>query len=441
MALPVLLLTAWLAPPAAERELALQIAREQERLARAQSLWPGFEPLRIPLAVYTGAATWLFRHPAPPPGFEPEADGVAVFPGRHPAATANSSADLGGVSTATLLADGERGAQGAAVLAAVALHEAFHVDQRRRHPSWQGDEGQMLVYPSADAPLLSLRRQETEALRRALSAPDGALARCWAGRAMAARRARFASLGDALAAYEQGNELNEGLATYVQTRARGGKVATLPAEDFPPDGVRHRAYAVGPALALLLDRLAPGWPRRLEADDRQPLDALLTAAAAEPEACAFTAAEIARFGEVALADIEAMARRRAERRQAFDGTPGWRLVVESAAPLWPQGFDPLNLDHVAGGLLHTRMLKLGNDAGVLQVVDGPGADLSAVTEAAGDHPLFNGVRRATVVGLAQPVVQRNERGVAIQAPGLDVEFAGATLEEDAPARVLTLRLR
>jgi len=35
----------------------------------ATGLWPGFEPQKIPLALYDGKKTWLFHHPHPPEEF------------------------------------------------------------------------------------------------------------------------------------------------------------------------------------------------------------------------------------------------------------------------------------------------------------------------------------------------------------------------------------
>lgn len=67
-----------------------------ERLA-GQNLWPGFEPMKIPLALYTGRETLLYHHPKPPEGFarSERRDGIWNYPGRHAAIVANSSADIG----------------------------------------------------------------------------------------------------------------------------------------------------------------------------------------------------------------------------------------------------------------------------------------------------------------------------------------------------------
>jgi hypothetical protein len=433
---------------AQERDRALAVEAEVQRVARRVPLWPGFEPLTIPLALFTGEATWLFRHPAPPGGFTPlrgRSDGYG-YAGRHPAVTANSSTDIGGTMTATLLADGPRARQSRRDLAAAALHEAFHVFQRRRHPGWQGNEADLPLYPVDDARLLADRRLESEALRRALDSRDSALARCWTRVALARRRARFAAVDSAFAAYERGTELNEGLAAYVQLRAAGRSRVTLPPEGFAAADVRNRIYRIGPALALLLDRFFPGWAEALEANDRQTLDGLLASAVGRPESgasapCGFTAAETEAAGSRAAADAAAVVGERAARRRAFAERPGWRVIVEAAAgsPLWPQGFDPLNLESVEGGLLHARFIRLGNAAGRVEVLDGEGADLETLTEAAGAHPLFNGVRRVEIAGLARPEVRREDGRVIVRAPGLTAELTAAEMHERAQEVRVVLR--
>ncbi len=424
---------------------ALAIASEVERLGTAP-LWPGYEPLRIPLAIYTGSATFLFRHPAPPEGFVPAPGRGHRWQGRHPAATSNSSADIGGTATATLLADGPRATQRPTVLAAVALHEAFHVFQRARHPTWIGNEGDLFLYPFDDARLLALRRIESAEFRRALAADAPAGASCHARAALAARRQRFAGMDSAFARYERGNELNEGLATYVQLRAEGGTTVPIPEAEWPATGVRDRFYAVGPALAFLLDRFRPGWKEELERDDAQALDEMLGEAvtgSGEQGAgngnCRMDGAEKAAIEAAAVRDAGAVVAARSARRREFDERPGFRVVVEAAEgkPLWPQGFDPLNVERVDGGILHTRFLRLGNDGATIEGVDGA-ADLEAFTEAAGAHPLFNGVRRVTFVLPFTPEMAREEGRMVAKGPGFR---AASTRGEMEISDSLVIRLR
>jgi hypothetical protein len=100
-------------------------------------------------------------------------------------------------------------------------------------------------------------------------------------------------------------------------------------------------------------------------------------------------------------------------------------------PLWPQGFDPLNVERVDGGLLHTRFCSLGNDSGKLEAIDDQGADLVSLTEGVGPHPLFHGARRVVVAGLAKPEVVAHEGRTTLRAPGLTAEFTHATVRETA----------
>ena len=214
---------------AQDSERALAVEREVRSIAPDRVLWPRFDPLSIPLAVFTGERTYLFRHPSPPEDFAPLPDtpAIFVFQGRHPAVTSNTNAEIGGVPTAT----------------------------------------------------------------------------------------------------------------------------------------------------LLIDRAEP-----------------------------------------TLVSVE-----------TADGRP-----------LWPQGFDPLNVERVDGGLLHTRFLKLGNDDGALQVIDEGNADVEAFTEGVGPHPLFNGVRRLTVAGLAKPEVATEGGQVTIQGSGFMATFKNAIAQVNGSEIVVRL---
>jgi hypothetical protein len=420
-------------------QVAPAVELEVERIAAAQVLWPGFDPLSVPLAIFDGQQTWLYRHPKPPAGFAPVAGSVPAAQasaGRFPAITSNSSAAIGGVMAATVLADGERGKSTPAELASVAIHEAFHVYQRTRHPGWSGNEGDLLIYPVANPDLLAARRLESAALQRALANVEAGGAACWARVALSYRRERFAAMDSAFVSYERLTELNEGLAAYIQLLVGGRSTVTIPAVEFLPEAVRLRAYTIGPALALLLDRLSPGWQRALEADDTQSLDGLLDAAINGPNApasppCAFTPVEVGAEKREARFDAAEVTAGWGTRQRAFEVKEGWRVVIQSAKgrPLWPQGFDPLNIDRVDGGLIHTRFLQLGNDAGQMTALDETAGDIEARTEGIGPHPIFNGVSWVEVVLSVRPVVSRTAGALTIKGPGFLAEFKNATLDE------------
>jgi hypothetical protein len=419
---------------------AFAVVSEADRLAE-RDLWPGFDPRAVAVAIYDGERTLLFRHPAPPAGFQPVPDRPAVwtFPGRYPSVTANSSAEIGGVATATLVPASR--AVSLREQAGILIHEAFHVFQREHHPAWQPNEVELFTYPVDDPELLALRRMEAEALRRALTAERRADAVCWGITASTLRRDRFARMPAGAAAYERGTESFEGLANYVESRATGvPDSAVLRRGEYAPDAIRQRGYATGTAIARLLDRFSPDWRTEVATRDTAALDVLLaeTLAAAETggSGCALPAAEASRIQATAAADVHGLRARRADQRDAFLAQPGWTLVVEApGTPLFPQGFDPLNVQNVhPGEVLHSRWLKLGNQAGAVEVLGHV-----ALTRAAGDHPLFNGVRRLTVAGLAgEPTITEADGVLTLQADGIRGELRGATVER--AGQNLTVRL-
>lgn len=408
--------------------------------------WPGYTPLTIPLAVYDGDSTFLFRHPSPPLSYHASGAGWSAMAGRDTNVTANSSALIGEVTTATLMIDRATDPFDATAWAAVALHEAFHVFQRTHHRTWVGNEGDLLLYPFENAERLALRRLETEALRRAELATSSALATCWALEFVRNRQARYATLDSASRTYERLTELNEGLANYVQVRAGARRVNPLPLAEFDAQDVRKRVYSTGPAMGGLLDRLSPQWKQSLERDDRQSLDVLLDSAtrslgSREPHACRFSAAETQAAHSRAKGDSLSMMAQRDSTRRAFDDMPGWHVVIRAAdgAPLWPQGFDPSNLQIVRGGLLHTRFVALGNASGKLEAMRSASAAVTTFTVPAGAHPLFNGVRLVEVVGIGAPAVDTIGDTVRIAASGLTLRFTRASVTRDGERVLVQLR--
>jgi hypothetical protein len=411
---------------------------EVDRIASSE-LWPGFDPRRIPAAVFNGRDTFLFRHPSPPAEFISlsSRQGVWAVPGRHESVKANAPVKLGGVWTATVLLTPERRRK-TRDAAALVVHEMFHAFQRERHADWQANELDLFTYPFDDAEVLRLRRLESEALRRAADvAASRSAASCWAASAVALRRARFARMPKGSVAYERASELNEGLAAYVEARAAGRRGSGLPAAEFAAEEIRSRVYLSGRALALLLDRFAPRWKQQIEAGEKRPLDELLEAALPRAPRCELAASvqEAARVR--AQSDVAKLISEREAARRDYLAREGWQLVLSSAEglPLWPQGFDPLNLRRLIGSeVLHTRHLKLGNDAGAIELLG-----RAALTEGAGEHPLFNGVSRLVVAGLpAEPSVEESEGKTRITAADLKAEFRRARVSRDG--RTLTVQL-
>jgi hypothetical protein len=410
-------------PATSNAPTAPAVLAEFDRMA-GLPLWPGFEPKKVPLAIYDGERTFLVRHPSPPPEFQREGE-VWVFAGRHSAMRANTSTDLGGVATATLLL---AAAVDSRHSASVMVHEAFHLFQRQRHPTWSGNEAELFTYPLDDPARLASRRLETAAFRRALAASEPREAVCWTARALEQRRERYATLPAGSVGYERGSELNEGLATFVEKLALGEtKGPDLPADEYPAGDVRNRVYTIGYAQAALLERFDPGWRKTLEDGESASLDELLSrAVAGKPSAvCGFSSAETAAAAARAKEDVARLAQEKQQLRDAFLSRPGWKLEILSASPLWPQGFDPLNVTALdKGEVLHRRWIKLGNDGSTVEVLD-----REALSEPAGEHPLFNGVRKLTVTGLgSEPKLRQEGDLLVLEAEGITAKLKGAKAE-------------
>ncbi|HVG23902.1 MAG TPA: hypothetical protein VND45_07090 [Thermoanaerobaculia bacterium] len=323
----------------------------------AAIVWPGFAMERIPVAIFDGKRTTLHDHPSPPPEFP--------YEGRHPLVNANSSVAIGGVETATIVSPHPT--------PALIAHEKFHVYQRTHHPQWSANEADLFAYPEEEVEAVSLQLREFDALQQALAGDA-----CATRLALALRRERFARIGATAAAYERGTELNEGLATYVEHR-----VANAPVVLQRKEGARERMYQSGLALAVLLDRYDPKWKETLERGDARSLDELL-AAAVEPKT---TAAQ----------DVQKLRESRGQRRREFIEAKGWKVIITAQRPFFPERFDPLNVQIFGNGeVLHTRFVRLKGEDGAIEIMG-----RAALTEGAGAHPLFNGVRRIVLTGFAK----------------------------------------
>lgn len=309
--------------------------------------WPGFEPMHVPLAIFDGQRTWLFRHPAPPSPYVAVdgSPGVFVRAGQEPLLVANSHVELAGVATATVWLDEAQARRPAREIAAMAVHEAFHVFQRRHRPAWVANEADLFSYPADDAQAHAGRLLETHALRRATESVQPEEAACWARAAVHWRQRRFERLGPTAAAYERAGEFNEGLASYVEGRAAGRPATRLRDGDWPPDAVRERLYASGEAWARLLSRFVEGFPASLPDDPAAGLDGVLAAHLPVGRACQVDAGLHASAVRVAQTQVAELGERRRALAREFDASPGQRLTVQApgSAPLWPAGFDPMNI--------------------------------------------------------------------------------------------------
>jgi hypothetical protein len=190
--------------------------------AGARHVWPGFNPSEWPIALFDGKHTILLRHPSPPPEFTPlpGRPGVLAMPGRHAAVVANSTRDIAGVRTATVIATPEQAVESTLL---ACIEEVFHVFWLRRHTNFRPNEMARYGYPVKDAGHLRRILAEDEALARALEAGSPSQAAGWVAAALQIRRDRVPLLTDDERAFETGLEMMEGTANYVARVAVGQK--------------------------------------------------------------------------------------------------------------------------------------------------------------------------------------------------------------------------
>jgi hypothetical protein len=79
-------------------------------------------------------------------------------------------------------------------------------------------------------------------------------------------------------------------------------------------------------------------------------------------------------------------------------------------------------------------IKLGNSSGSIEVLD-----RHCLTEGAGKHPLFEGVRRARITGLSsEPRIEETDGAVKISEKGLTLTLRGARVTRDGQTVTITL---
>lgn len=416
-------------------------------------VWPGFNPITIPLALFDGENTLLRGHPSPPAEFEPVAghSGLLIARGRHPAVIGNSTRDIGGVRTATVIVDPE--ASLSRTLLAV-VEEVFHGFWMARHQAFRPDEMARYAYPLEDVGNLHALLAEDEALARAIEARSAPGTAAWAAAALALRDARLPSLPDEVRAFETALEMMEGTANCVARVAAGetpgGTVERLRRER-PVDGIRWRFYDSGAALCFVLDRLSPGWKSAAEGEPAltmvQQLRGALRENPAEP--ASFTEAERSALQAKASAAIAAFETRRDQLRAGLFTRAGARIVIgveAGAAPFLARRFDPVNLMILrAGEVVHPNYLTLESPQGTIEVANpgfarGTFDGVVALSAPAGRHPIRSGIRGLTIVGVsATPGIASETGDVRIEAPGLRVRLRSASVRVEGDVVHVTVR--
>ena len=467
-------------PPEAvvARLAAVESAVVRVTAAHPDAIWPAFRPDTIPvLYVVRDEGVLLLNWPAAAPP-----DAFAPIPGR-PHAGWQSAAVRTAASTSTALA-GRSAAQvfvfpaaNDALLFGTTVHEAFHVFERwRAAPGRRFGSGEnaflVSTYPVFDARNEAGVALEGRLLARALAARTPGEMREAAQEAVAAREARHRALGSELADFETQGELNEGLAEYALVRSLELAAAdtTLPWRADAAEEVRRhqlrldsltsnvsqslrlRFYVTGPAMGMILDRLAgPAWRPTLEQGDLTLQEELADASGYRDQERALLARAARAVDTTVLArDARAaVTRLRATRRAQVDSVlaqPGL-LVVLRADSLPSRGFgvcgiDPQNLLQVdSSTLLHTRWVRpcgagLSGEFTTAAIQDRGAGTFTAVVGAEDSVRVTAGGNAVTLREGESLVVT----GLKVVAPGATLEAAKALLRRTGRAlEVVPLR--
>ncbi|MFZ5828115.1 MAG: hypothetical protein ACOY94_27740 [Bacillota bacterium] len=401
--------------------------------AADRTLWPGWRFEQTPLVLYGGGEGFLIGHPSPPAGYtaDGEVAGRPLYRGPAlPEMAANTAQVIAGHLSALAKLPAERlEDEAVARYARLLLHEGFHVFQQTSLPDcgWNGSRmlAAMAVYPENDPPNNALAIVENDLLAAALDGdPDGPAA-FLAVRHHRHRRLERRGLRE-VAGYEKYVEYNEGTPTYVEHRAglpvaalkerlalcnRGGKWASY-----------QRYYYSGAALALLLDRLSPGWPERFAAGGKSlqtllessvvgelpPVSKVLQARGFTPVLEEEERAELARRERVAAL--------LAELREG----PGQMVQITLPPTVPGLMWDPRTMLVVEPGVrLHSTICG----------ARGPdGLTLDIAGRLCLEEPGEAGTRTLTLRLPEPPVVERGAR-LAVTGPGLTLDAPAGVVEE------------
>jgi hypothetical protein len=423
--------------------------------AGARQVWPGFNPSEWPIALFDGQRTILLRHPSPPLEFAPMPGhpGVLVMPGRHPAVVGNSTREIGGVRTATVVATPGQDVESTML---ACIEEVFHVFWLSRHTNFRPNEMARYAYPVKDSLNLQRILAEDEALARALEAGTPSQAAGWAAAAIQIRRERMPRISDDDRAFETSLEMMEGTANYAARVAVGQKAEATAARlraERTPDQIRWRFYDTGAAMCLLLDRFQPDWKARIDRDFERTTAGLLEAAVAQTDVrpAAFSATEWLGFEGRSASGIAALAARQRAIREDLIGRGGARIIIEvagEAEPLRVTRFDPINLLVLDGGeVIHPNYTTFTCPGGTIELtnpgfVRGSFAGTVALTRAAGRHPLADGIRAVTVVGVrGTPRVDRRDGRLTLEADGVRITLQGADVRTEGETLRISLSSR
>jgi hypothetical protein len=416
----------------------MEIVRSNDNNA----LWPNFRPTQIPVLVFDSINTWLFHSEAKPDGFSEvqEHPGVFRFAGQYPLVQGNSTIRIGDqwLATSVFSSYAQRTGEKYSTrdLAGIIIHEQFHVFSRIEHPTWQQNDGYLLLYPSETPEALFLRRSEKEAFRNAVVSSNPCEIAGWVQEGFDYRNKRFSLIAPAYADYEKQLQRTEGLSDYIERLARGSDplAASTITNGIAPAGVRDLGYVEGRWIAMILDKLNPGWKSVLEENDTLYLEDILkkTISDLPVESQHFTTQETESLNTEAKGDFKQWQSKKKQEIEQFNAMPGNRIEINASNnPLAIRIFEPLEIEILDdGSIFHRLIFSAGNEAGSLRIMHQPSITWF-------DNSLR--IVRLVVNGLTEsPQIIENENKIVIRSNNNSIELKYTKLIVNGSLYILEL---
>lgn len=405
---------------------------EQEKLLSERIQWPGFDPSAIPAMIYLDGNTYLVNHPVPPAEFKKntEANNIYIYQGKHDLLKANTCIDVTGINTACIDADMKQ-MEAPAYAAAVLIHEKFHCYQKSQHPDWWEGADELAVfmeYPVDNPKLLKLVFLEMEALQNAQSTQKADERYKWMKKAVDLRTAKYTLMPESCIKYERWMEIIEGTAAYVQGKASNITSSGEQSENIlQADNIRMRTYYTGSLICNLLDKTDISWKEKIDPKKGVFLDKLLEKTIPDGvQPNSFDPIFESKIKPKAQKSVNDYLMRKLEVMDGFLKKPGFKIVIDfGARPLWPAGFDPMNMEKISRiELLHKRWIKLAGDRAEVEILG-----IESMTEGKNNHPLYSGVKQIVIPGLkTKPEIIQQGGKISIKTENITANIEQAEIE-------------
>ncbi len=405
-------------------------------------LWPDFNVSEIPVMVYDSANTWLFGSDLAPDGFTEVKDhrGVYRYGGQHPLVRGNSIVRVNDnwVATSVFSSYARRTGEkySAGDLAGIIIHEQFHIFQRINHPRWQQNDGLLLLYPTETLEALFLRRVEKEAFKRAVLSGNTGEINGWVKEALRYRYQRLNMINQVFGQYEKELQRTEGLSDYIEKVAR--ELDPLNASDITngiaPAGVRDLGYVEGRWIAMILDKINPGWKLTLEENDTLYLEDILEKSAngLPGTTTSFSNDEIDIIRANADGDFLKWQEKKKQEIEQFNDLPGYRLEINAVAkPLIIRIFEPLEIEILDDRSVYHRLIfSAGNEAGALRIMNQPCISWF-------DNSLR--IEKLVLTGLKEPpAIIENENKLVLKSNDISIDLKYSRMSLDGLSYILEL---